>query len=141
MRNDILAEKGGAERGMKEKLTPEQIEELAVEIRDFLLEHGMWIDVEIYFNGRCFSTHDKESGEFYYNDREHLIVQENEDPRTYFEYVNPDHILSMSFEGVVCEMLYYGMFQSVRKKFDAIFEKRGLYYEFGNHWNFSCYYI
>lgn len=122
------------------RLTPEQIEKLAVEIRDFLLEHKMWIDVEIYFNGKCFSTHDKENNKFYYNDREHLVVQENENPRTYFEYVNPDHILSMSFEGALCEMIYYGVPWSVKKKFDAIFERYGLRYELGNHWNFTCYY-
>lgn len=123
------------------RLTPERIENLAIEIREFLLEHEMWVDVNIYFNGKCFTTYDKATGKFYYNDREHLVVRENEDPRTYFEYVNPNHILSMSFEGVVCEMLYYGMFQGIRNKFDAIFKKYGLYYEFGHHWNFSCYYI
>ena len=80
-----------------EKLTPDVIENLAVEIREFLLEHEMWIDV--------------------------------------------DHILSMSFEGIVCEMLYYGERPETRKKLDAIIERYGLYYEFGNHWNFSCYYI
>lgn len=47
----------------------------------------------------------------------------------------------MSFEGPVCEMLYYGILPSVRKEFDKIFERYGLYYEFGHHWNFSCYYI
>lgn len=73
--------------------------------------------------------------------REHLIEEENQNPRTYFEYVNPDHILSMSFEGPVCEMLYYGILPSVRREFDKIFERYGLYYEFGHHWNFSCYYI
>lgn len=123
------------------RLMEQEIENLAVEIREFLLEHEMWIDVDIYFNGKCFTTHDRETGKFYYNDREHLVVQENEDPRTYFEYVNQDHILSMSFEGVVCEMLYYGMFQGIRREFDAIFERYGLMYEFGNIWNFSCYYI
>lgn len=123
------------------KMTEQEIENLAVEIREFLLKNEMWVDVAVYFNGKCFSTHDKKTGKFYYNDREHLVIQENEDPRTYFEYVNPNHILSMSFEGVVCEMLYYGMFQETKKKFDKIFEKYGLYYEFGNHWNFSCYYI
>ena len=81
------------------------------------------------------------SGRYFYNDREHLFVEENIEPQTYFEYVNPDHILSMSFEGPVCEMLYYGEYPSIRRKFDAIFEKYGLYYEFGHHWNFSCYYI
>ena len=32
------------------KLTAEQIENLAKEIREFLLEHGLWQDVDIYFN-------------------------------------------------------------------------------------------
>ena len=50
------------------KLTQKQIEKLAVEIRTFLLEHDMWVDTQIYFNGKCFDTHDKETGEFYYND-------------------------------------------------------------------------
>ena len=34
------------------KLTTEQIENLAKEIREFLLEHGLWQDVDIYFNRR-----------------------------------------------------------------------------------------
>lgn len=123
------------------RLTKQDIEKLAVEIRDFLLEHEMWIDVNIYFNGKCFSSHDKETSKFYYNDREHIVVRKNEDPRTYFEYVNPDHILSMSFEGIVCEMLYYDAMPKIKKKFDAIFARYGIYYEFGHHWNFSCYYV
>lgn len=84
---------------------------------------------------------DPETGQYFYNDREHLFVEEGVELETYFEYVNPDHILSMSFEGPVCEMLYYGMYPAIRKKFDAIFARYGLYYEFGHHWNFSCYYI
>lgn len=124
----------------KQILTEEQIENLAVELRELLLDAGMWQDVDIYFNGKCFSTHDKKNDKYYYNDRDHLVVNEDEDPRRYFEYVNPDHILSMSFEGPVCEMLYYGMYPATKKKFDAIFEKRGIYYEFGNHWNFTCCY-
>lgn len=40
------------------KLTQKQIEKLAVEIRTFLLEHDMWVDTQIYFNGKCFDTHD-----------------------------------------------------------------------------------
>lgn len=123
------------------RLTEKQIEELAVEIREFLLEHEMWQDVDIYFNHKRFGCKDPETGRHFYNDREHLFVEEDIEPQTYFEYVNPDHILSMSFEGPVCEMLYYGEFPNIRKKFDTIFEKYGLYYEFGHHWNFSCYYI
>ncbi len=124
----------------KQRLTDEQIEQLALEIREFLLGHGMWIDVSIFFGHRMFGCKGPD-GHYYYNDREHLFVEDGIEPQTYFEYVNPDHILSMSFEGPVCEMLYYGEYPETRKKFDAIFEKYGLYYEFGDHWNFSCYYI
>lgn len=123
------------------KLTKKQIEKLAVEIREFLLEHDMWIDVDIYFNHKRFGSRDPETGRYFYNDREHLFVEENVEPQTYFKYVNPDHILSMSFEGRVCAMIYYGEFPGIKKKFDAIFEKYGLYYELGNHWNLSCYCI
>lgn len=38
-------------------------------------------------------------------------------------------------------MLWYGTNPGIKKKFDRIFEKRGIYYEFGDHWNFTCYYI
>lgn len=93
------------------------------------------------FHGKRFTSRDPETGKYYYNDRGHLFEEENKDPRTYLEYVNSDHILSMSFEGAVCEMLYYGILPSVRREFDKIFERYGLYYEFGHHWNFSCYYI
>lgn len=123
------------------RLTPEQIEEMATEIREFLLEHEIWIDVDIYFNGKRFTSHDPADGKYYYNDREHLIVEENKNPRDYFEYVAEDHILSMSFDGIVCEMLYYGEMPATKRAFDKIFEKYGVYYEFGHHWNFTCYYI
>lgn len=123
------------------RLTPEQIEEFAVEIREFLLQHDMWIDTDIYFNGKRFTQKDPKDGRYYYNDREHLIVEEEVDPKTYFEYVNPDHILSMAFEGAVCHMIYYGCNPGLKRKFDKLFESRGLYYEMGDHWNFTCYYI
>ncbi len=122
------------------KLTEQEIESLALEIIEFLLEHEMWSDVAIYFNHKKFGCKGPD-GHYYCNDREHLFVEENVEPQMYFEYVNPDHILSMSFEGTVCEMLYYGEYPVTRREFDAIFERYGLYYEFGNHWNFSCYYI
>lgn len=122
------------------RLTEQEIENLAIKIRKFLLEHEMWQDVDIYFNHKRFGCKGPD-GRYYYNDREHLFVEEGVEPETYFEYVNPDHILSMSFEGPVCEMLSYGMYPAIRRKFDAIFERYGMYYEFGHHWNFSCYYI
>lgn len=124
----------------KQRLTEAQIEPLALEIREFLLGSGMWQDMDIYFNHKRFGCRDPDS-QYYYNDQEHLFVEEGIEPETYFKCVNLDHILSMSFEGLVCEMLYYGMYPDSRRKFDEIFKQNGLYYEFGNRWNFSCYYI
>lgn len=124
-----------------QKLNAEQIEALAKEIREYLLVSKMWQDVDIYFNGKKYTTYDAKTGRFYYNDKKHLIEKEDEDPADYFEYVNPNHILSMSFEGPVCEMLYYNEHATAKRGFDAIFAKYGLYYELGNHWNFTCYYI
>lgn len=39
-----------------------------------------------------------------------IVRGEGIEPEAYFEYVNQDHILRLSFEGPVCEMLYYGMY-------------------------------
>ena len=61
------------------------------------MEHGLWQDVDIYFNGKKYTSYDPENGEYYYNDREHLIEVADQ-PERHFEYVNPEHILSMSFE-------------------------------------------
>lgn len=44
------------------KLTAEQVENLAKEIREFLLEHGLWQDVDIYFNGKKYTSYDPENG-------------------------------------------------------------------------------
>lgn len=45
---------------MAKRLTEERIEKMAVEIRAFLLEHGIWQDTDIYFNGKRFTTRDEE---------------------------------------------------------------------------------
>lgn len=125
------------------KPTKEQIEEMAVEIRKFLLEHEIWQDVTIYFNGKAFSTSD--GTKFYYNDPEHLVVLEDEDPRKCFDYVNPDHILSMSFEGPLYDCLNmngeygYAFENMVSEGLHRIFSKYGCYCELGNAWNLTLY--
>lgn len=50
------------------KLTAEQVENLAKEIREFLLEHGLWQDVDIYFNGKKYTSYDPENGKYYWNE-------------------------------------------------------------------------
>jgi hypothetical protein len=124
-------------------LSKSQIEELAKEIRQFLLNYKMWIDIRIYFNGKAFST--DEGDKFYYNDPTHLVTLENIDPTDYFEYVAVPNILSMSFEGDFCSCLNgYGEYGAkfddrIQQEFSNILAKYGLYYESGNHWNLTCY--
>ena len=43
----------------KEKLTAQEIEEMAVEIRKYLLDNHLWLDTAIFFNGKAFSTCEK----------------------------------------------------------------------------------
>lgn len=131
---------------MMNRLTESQIEELAKEIRQFLLDNNLWVDVNIYFNGKAFSTSDR-NGNYYYNDQNHLVVLEDQDPKNYFKYVAEPNVLSMSFEGDFCGCLnFYNEYgvafdNKVQKEFSDILAKYGLYYELGHHWNLSCYYI
>lgn len=119
------------------RLTPEQIEQMAVEIRELLLDTGIWKDTEIYFNRKRLSSHDLEDN----NDRKHLMVEEDIEPQKYLEYVPQNHLLSMVFDGVVCDVIYHNFLPSVKKRLDAIFEKRGIYYEFITQNSMTCYYI
>lgn len=127
------------------KPAKKQIEKMAEEIRSFLIKHELWIDVTIYFNGKAFGTGDGKR--YAYNDPDNLIVLENENPRDYFEYVNPDHILSMSFEGPLYSCLnmtgeYSHPFEKmVIKELSNIFLKYGCYYELGNSWNLTLFLI
>ena len=69
----------------------------------------------------------------------HRYFEDEADPNNYFEYVREPNILSMSFEGVLYDVLngYYG--GKKEAEFSKILEKYGLYYEIGNAWNLSIY--
>lgn len=126
---------------MAKKLTKRQIETLAKEIRKFLLDRDMWIDTTIYFNGKAFSTDDR-NGNYRYNDPKNLVVLEDQDPKLYFDYVGD--ILSMSFEGPFYDVMndYLGDYgYKLEEEFRSILRKYGLYYELGNAWNLSLCYI
>ena len=118
------------------KLTKTNIEELAQEIITFLEKHELASSVSIYFNNKVM----RDRGEY---DKEYNYIPkwettEDVDPHEYFEWAAYDHILSMSFEGPLYDVLNY-TFGKREEQFRSIFEKRGLYYEFGNMWNFSVY--
>lgn len=120
---------------MAKKLTKKQIESLAKEVRQFLLDHEMWSDVRIYFNGKAFSTDDGR-GNYYYNDPENLVVLEDVDPSDYVEYTSD--ILTMTFEGPLYECLNY-WFGKTEEEFRSIFRKYGLYYELGYAWSLAAF--
>jgi len=118
------------------KLTKQKIETLANEIVTFLKANEMWDDVCIYYNNkriRCKSTWNHKTCEFTYED----IIEEDMNPFDYFEYANPYHILSMSFEGSFYEAMNYSGYKV--DKFEKILKKYNLYYELGQSWNLSTY--
>lgn len=126
-----------------EKLTEKQIEEMAIEIRSYLLQKKLWQDVTIYFNGKAFSTSD--GSHFAYNNPKDLIVLENKDPKQITKYAG--EILTMVFEGplydcINCTGEYSYEFESkVEDDLRKIFTKYGCYYELGEAWNLTLYYI
>lgn len=120
--------------------------DFAAEVVRFLREHHIWCDTRVYFNGKCFATDSgRGAGEL-------LLVREDGNgqlylipdiyPRDYFQYVNPNHILSMSFEGPFYECLngYAGDYgYQVEEEFRQLLAKYGCYYELGDAWNLSVY--
>lgn len=122
----------------RKPLTREQIGRLATDIYKLLKDNGLWIDTSIYFNGNRIDNRD-DDGNYHYDGV--MYFHEDMDPRDCFEYVNPDHIISMTFEGPVYHMFNYDRNPSVLKKFNALLKRFGVCYELGDAWNLTCYYI
>ena len=99
----------------------------------------MWVDVAIYFNGKCWSTSNQNNTEFCYNEKRYFEYKD--DPNRYFEYVRDPNILSMSFEGELYSVLngYVPGWTKLEEEFQSIFDKYGVYYELGNAWNLTCF--
>lgn len=127
---------------MAKKLTPAQIEKMAKEIRKFLLDKELWIDVSIYFNGKAYSTTDGDR-HFSYNNPNDLIEIENVDPKRFLEYTG--EILCMTYEGPLYSCMNgYGEFsrkfeESVISGLTNIFAKYGCYFERGYAWSLALY--
>lgn len=126
----------------KNPLTEKQREDLANEIFEWLVEHDMWMDVRIYFNGKYWDSHNPETNEYYYDEYRHYTGEA--DPKDYFEYVRePENILSMSFEGPLYEVLngYRPGGWKLEEEFRNIFYKYNVYYELGYAWSLTAYEI
>ena len=122
-------------------LTNKQKEELATEIFNWLVDRELWVDIHIYFNGKCWGTSNKDNTEFCYNEKRYFEYKA--EPKNYFEYVREPNILSMSFEGSLYDVLngYVSGWVELEAEFSKIFDKYGVFYELGNAWNLTCYEI
>lgn len=155
----IETEKRKSEKGqnMRTKPTPDQIDSMVREIREYLIDESLWLDVTIYANGKAYTSalvpdHTENGMDVRDNSqkqttlvRNDYAVLDNVNPADYFEYVNPDHILSMSFEGSLysCLNLYgehtYQYEIGVCQKLEEIFKKYGCYSTLGNCWNLTLF--
>lgn len=113
----------------------ERVEALVNDVKDWLIGAGLWLDVFIYYNGKRMSF--TNNGTAIPN----IVIEEDKDPRDYFEYVGNPHIMSMSFEGNLYEVLNYYSCNSdkMEAEFDALLKRHGCYYTLGHAWDLSCY--
>lgn len=116
---------------------------LARDIDKFLTKHELWGDCYIYVNGKRF-TREYHWGADYKIKFGKILMEENTDPRDYFEFVG-DKFLCMSFEGGMYDVLNLGWefagYQKLEQEFDEILQKHGRYYELGNAWNLAVHAI
>lgn len=113
----------------RKTLTKKNIEAMAYAIMEQLIKHHADEDVFIYFNNCKIRTSEK-------NEMRIIIKSEGYNPHDYFEYAAYDHILSMSFEGRLYDIIDSNGIPSYIQK---IFDKYGVYSELGNMWNLTCY--
>lgn len=116
-------------------------ERFAMKIIEWLAKRELWYEVAIYVNGKCYSAdgYDKtknpvrlqtpKDGVTYY-------VTDVPDPTVIVEYANPD-LITMTFEGPLYQALNYD--SDMEQAFMDLFEKRGLYFEYGYTWSLSAY--
>lgn len=130
---------------MKRKyIKPKTAEKLAKDIIQWLIDNELWGDINIYVNGRRYSNHSTDDHYYYGQTWDDVFVEENVEPWDCLEYAAHNHILSMSFEGALCHILNY-YYDNIKycdemiAEFDKVFEKHGMYYEFGHHWNLTVY--
>lgn len=119
--------------------------QLAKDIDKFLTKHHLWGDCHIYVNGKRFSRDVKTDDELNVISSK-LYVEEDMDPRDYFEWVG-DKFLCMSFEGPLYNILNYyddfvpGYDERMIEELEKVLEKHGKFYELGNAWNLAVHSI
>lgn len=123
-------------------LTKKKIEDMKNDICHYLVKNDLASNISIYYNNnRVRFSMDKEDAREHCTEWEPKIIYKFEkdvNPFDYFDYANPHHILSMSFEGSLYDALNDGD-GTEEEALKKIMKKYGVYYELGNDWNLSCY--
>ena len=99
----------------------------ARETAEYLARNDAHDDVLIYVDGKRYKISD--AGE--------LVYDIDANPKDYFEYAGD--FMSMSFEGLLYDIINYGGCPSIEEGLDRIFERYGKFKELGNGWNMSLY--
>lgn len=108
------------------KYTKLDIEKMVDKIVSFLKENEFDDSVCIFYNNKRLLLEDG-------------IVEDNVNPHDYFEYAADQHIISMSFEGMLYDLLNDSFDDSLEEEFRTLLDDYGIYYELGNSWNLSYY--
>jgi len=102
----------------------------ATEVAKWLAKNEAHGDVSIYVDHKRYSI----------NDDGTLKYDIDAEPTKYFEYAGD--FMSMSFEGLLYELINYGWEfgeSKIVSGLEKIFNKYGKYSELGNAWNLSLY--
>ena len=137
-------------------LTEGQIQNLADELLDYLVEHNLFDHCRIYFNGKCYQDGFIET-ETYNASEVRMKFPKSEKSRPYtvfvLEDISPQKYLG-GYAGDILSISTFGELYSIinclfeeenleiiYSEIDAIFEKYGLGYELGYQWCLSAFYI
>lgn len=121
---------------MDDKRRQELLEKLVRLLRDRDMLH----DVCIYAGDRRYFSEEHDwHDDLTKDERLGLCYQEGIDVREYLEYSNPE-TLTVTFEGPMYAELNYGEGR-LERELNALFERYGLYMEYGHAWSLSLWEI
>lgn len=102
-----------------------KMEKIHKEIENLFKEYDICYWLSIFHSGKKYT----------YNSDGSCKV-EDANVKDYFEWGNPK-TLCMSFDADIYDVFNYDILPSCLRKFDAIIDKYGYYYEFGDAWNLT----
>jgi hypothetical protein len=114
-----------------------KVEKVALALRKFLEERGLWAGCQMYYNGKKIRRQSNTID----------AIEDGANPHDVTEYGNPDTITLIFEEGELYGELNYGTYNPLTGKYNwkttdalhTMLEKLGWYYELGHAWNLSLF--